>query len=146
MLYSTSGERFSNSAMSYTSERPDVTLVRTWMNRNARSARRDAHGDSFEHVGFAAASRVAQRRNLVNVRPIALLTASTICRRPPVDLLQILSFQHHAQERLGARVAHEQASVAAKLLLHICHDGGDVRESTSSSRFSLTRTFNSTCG
>ena len=46
----------------------DVTLVRTWMNGNAWNARRDAHGDSLEHVGFAAASRVAQRRNLVNVR------------------------------------------------------------------------------
>ena len=64
---------------------------------------------------------------------------------PPVDLLQILSFQHHAQERLGARIAHEQASIAAE-----CRSTSAMTAATSgidaSSRFSFTRTFNSTCG
>ena len=68
MLYSTSRESFQELRDAVDVGLPDVALVSARVDGNAGNAGRDAHSDRLQHVGLAAASRVAKRRNLVNVR------------------------------------------------------------------------------
>src|SRR6476646_9745489 len=51
--------------------------------------------------------------------------------RPGLDLLLVLPLDHDPQERLGSRIAHEQASLAGQArfdTLHRCRDRRDFRE------------------
>src|SRR5688572_10615071 len=46
--------------------------------------------------------------------------------RPTIDLLQVLSLEHHPEKRFRARVTDEQPAVATKSLFDLPHDGDDV--------------------
>ena len=84
--------------------------------------------DRVHHGRQRPAARVAQGRDLVDVdaelrmrtvhySEMQCLTLSAISSRPALDLLLILAFDHHAQQRLGARVAHQQAPLAGERAL-----------------------------
>src|SRR3990170_4942706 len=47
--------------------------------------------------------------------------------RPPLDLLLIPALEHHAQQRLGSRVAHQQPPLAGELSLDALHHRRDRR-------------------
>src|SRR5687768_14685675 len=45
----------------------------------------------------------------------------------PADLGLVPAFQHHPQQRLGARIPHEQPPLSCKMLFDARHDAGDFR-------------------
>ena len=72
-------------------------------------------------------------------------SSGDLCRPAPRSLAWSSPFEHHAQQRLGPRVAHEQPAVAAERGLDARHRGGDLG-TVARSVFSRTRTLTSTCG
>ena len=47
--------------------------------------------------------------------------------RPAVNLLLVLAFNHHAEQRLGARIPDEQAALPVQALFHAIHHLSDRR-------------------
>ena len=65
---------------------------------------------------------------------------------PGADFMIVAAFEHHAQQRFGARIADQQAALAlwtraSTSAMAAATAGTDCR-----STFSRTRTFRSTCG
>ena len=65
--------------------------------------------------------------------------------RPCFNVALIAAFDHDAQERFGARIAHQQTAVAGKSAFDVAHDLGNRRHGLGVA-FSRTGTFTSTCG
>src|SRR5688572_23802405 len=81
------------------------------------------------------ASRTSGSRPPLELRSVATLLTLTDSfidgidnlMGPPIDLLQILAFEHDAQKRLRSRVPYEQPAIAGELFFHVLHDRGHVR-------------------
>ena len=116
---------------------------------DARARRRRGRRPPRRARSAAPAARIAQRRDLVDVdgqanhRNCQLLIANGECRYPRcslttstiswaqrADLVLVLAFEHHAQQRLGAGVAHEQPALAGDARLDARDRGGDRRHAS----------------